>query len=85
MATRAVRDGDEWIVNGQKVWTSMGDISSYGILLARTDPDVPKRQGISFFLVDMHQSGITVRPLVQITGDAEFCETFLDDARVPDS
>jgi alkylation response protein AidB-like acyl-CoA dehydrogenase len=62
----------------------MGDISSYGILLARTD-DVPKRQGITFFLIDMHQPGVTVRPLVQITGDAEFCETFLDDARVPDA
>lgn len=85
LATRAVRDGDAWIVNGQKVWTSLGDIASFGMLLARTDPDVPKHQGITVFLVPMRQEGVTVRPLRQLTGDAEFTEVFFDDARVDDS
>ena len=81
LATRAVRDGDTWIVRGQKVWTSLGDVSHYGLLLARTDPDVPKHKGITAFLVPMVHPGVTVRPLRQITGDAEFCEVFFDDAR----
>jgi len=85
LATRAVRDGDHWVVNGQKVWTSLGDLASFGILLARTDPDVPKHKGISAFLISMKQPGVTVRPLRQITGDAEFSEVFLDDATVDDA
>jgi alkylation response protein AidB-like acyl-CoA dehydrogenase len=85
LGTRAVRDGDAWTVNGQKVWTSLGDVASFGILLARTEPDVPKHQGITVFLMPMHQPGVTVRPLRQMTGDAEFNEVFFDDARVDDS
>ena len=81
--TRAVRDGDEWIVNGQKVWTSGGHYSDLAILLARTDPDVPKHRGLSFFVIDMHQPGVDVRPLRQMNGLAEFNEVFLTDARVP--
>jgi len=80
--TRAVRDGDEWIVNGQKVWTSGGHYASRAILVARTDPDVPKHAGLSFFLIDMDQPGVEVRPLRQMTGTAEFNEVFLTDARV---
>ena len=85
LATRAVRDGDTWVVRGQKVWTSLGDVSSYGLLLARTDPDVPKHSGITAFLLPMTLPGVTVRPLRQLTGDAEFCEVFIDDARIDDS
>ena len=85
LATRAVRDGDAWIVSGQKVWTSLGDLASFGILLARTEPDVPKHQGITVFLMPMQQGGVTVRPLRQLTGDAEFTEVFFDDARVDDA
>ena len=84
LATRAVRDGDTWVVNGQKVWTSLGHLASFGILLARTDPNVPKHNGITAFLMPMKEPGVTVRPLRQITGDAEFCEVFFDDARVED-
>jgi alkylation response protein AidB-like acyl-CoA dehydrogenase len=85
LACRAVRDGDAWVVNGQKVWTSLGDIAAYGILLARTDPDVPKHSGITAFLMPMDAVGVTIRPLRQITGDAEFCEVFLDDVHIDDS
>lgn len=82
LATKAVRDGDEWIINGQKVWTSLGQFADMAMLLARTDPDQPKHSGITYFAFDMHQSGIEVRPLREMTGHAMFNEVFMTDARV---
>jgi len=82
LATRAERDGDEWIINGQKVWNSGAQHARYGILMARTDPDQPKHKGISYFLIDMNQPGVDVRPLREMTGDIAFNEVFFSDARV---
>jgi alkylation response protein AidB-like acyl-CoA dehydrogenase len=84
LRTRAERDGDEWVINGQKVWTSFAKTADYGMLVARTDWDVPKHQGISFFMLPMHQPGVEVRPIHQITGESEFNEVFIEDARLPD-
>jgi alkylation response protein AidB-like acyl-CoA dehydrogenase len=85
LQTKATRDGDEWVINGQKVWTSGGQYADLGMLLARTDPDVPKHVGISYFAFEMHQEGVDVRPLKEMTGHALFNEVFLTDARVADA
>ncbi len=83
LATRAELDGDEYVITGQKVWNSFADLSEWGMLLARTNPDVPKHRGISFMMLPMDQPGVEVRPLVQMNGIAEFCEVFMTEARVP--
>ena len=83
LTCKAELDGDEWTINGQKVWTSFGSIADLGMLIARTDPEQPKHQGITWFAFDMHQDGVDVRPLVEMTGHALFNEVFLSDAKVP--
>ena len=85
LACKAVQDGDEWIVNGQKVWNTLAHIGDWGMLVTRTDPDAPKHKGMTYFAVDMHSPGVEVRPLRQITGEAEFNEVYLTDARIPDA
>ncbi|CAB4746102.1 MAG: acyl-CoA dehydrogenase [Actinobacteria bacterium] len=83
LATKAVLDGDHWVVNGQKVWTSSAQHADFGILIARTDPDVPKHEGLTFFIVDMRSAGIEVRPLIQAQGVAHFNEVFFSDLHIP--
>ncbi|MEN8723434.1 MAG: acyl-CoA dehydrogenase family protein [Alphaproteobacteria bacterium] len=85
LRTKAVRDGDDWVINGQKVWTSGAHYSDFGILLTRTNPDVPKHKGLTMFFLDMKSPGVECRPIKQMSGDANFNEVFFTDVRIPDS
>src|SRR3954453_872331 len=82
--TRAVRAGDEWVVTGQKVWTTLAHHAKWCMLVARTDADAPRHKGLTYFLMDMEQEAVQVRPLRQITGESEFNELFIEEARIPD-
>jgi alkylation response protein AidB-like acyl-CoA dehydrogenase len=85
LATSAVQDGDDWVINGQKVWTSLAHRARWGLLLARSNPDAPKHKGLTYFVLDMHADGVETRPLRQLTGQAEFNEVYITDARIPDT
>jgi alkylation response protein AidB-like acyl-CoA dehydrogenase len=85
LSTRGVREDDDWVVTGQKVWSTWAHLADFGVLLTRTDPNVPKRRGLTYFIVDMHAPGVEVRPLRHITGDVDFNEVFLDAVRIPDA
>src|SRR5258705_1641479 len=85
LSSKAVRDGDEWIVNGQKVWTTLAHVARWGMIVLRSDPNQPKHKGLTYFVIDMHAPGVEVLPLRQITGEAEFNEIFMTDARIPDA
>jgi len=85
LSSRAVQDGEEWVVNGQKVWTTLAHMSRWGLLVSRSNPELPKHRGLTYFIVDMKAPGVEVRPLRQITGEAEFNEVYFTDARIPDA
>lgn len=85
LSTRAIDDGDEWVINGQKVWTTLAHVARFGIVIARTDPEQVKHKGLTMFVIDMQAPGVEVRPLVQITGEAEFNEVYMTDVRIPDA
>ena len=83
--TRAERDGDDWVINGQKIWTSGAHYSDYGVIVVRTDPTVPKHKGLSYFYIDMKAPGVEIKPIKQLTGDSDFNEVYFTDVRVSDS
>jgi alkylation response protein AidB-like acyl-CoA dehydrogenase len=85
LRTRAVKDGDDWVINGQKIWTSGAHYSDFGILVVRTDPTVPKHKGLTYFYLDMKSPGVEIKPIKQISGDANFNEVYFTDVRIPDS
>ena len=85
LRTRAVRDGDDWVINGQKIWTSGAHFSDYGVIVTRSNPDVPKHMGLTYFFVDMHSPGVEVRPIHQVSGESNFNEVYFTDVRVPDA